>query len=113
MALRLISWSGINVRISDALAGDAARRVGVCWSKPIGWSHGARQIALRRFARPSWGVSESGLQHPGDLELTYQYSLNFSAFLGLGLKRGLGESAVVAPYATAPCHSMVDPPAAA
>ena len=45
-----------------------------------------------------------------DLELTYQYS-NFGV-PGLGLKRGLGESAVVAPYATA-LASMVDPAAAA
>ena len=56
-----------------------------------------------------WGVSESAY-NIRDLELTYQYS-NFGV-PGLGLKRGLGESAVVAPYATA-LASMVDPAAAA
>src|SRR4029077_11101297 len=45
-----------------------------------------------------------------DLELTYQYS-NFG-IPGLGLKRGLGENAVIAPYATA-LAAMVDPGAAA
>jgi cyclic beta-1,2-glucan synthetase len=45
-----------------------------------------------------------------DLELTYQYS-NFGV-PGLGLKRGLSEDIVVAPYATA-LAAMVDPGAAA
>ena len=45
-----------------------------------------------------WGVSESAY-NARDLELTYQYS-NFGV-PGLGLKRGLGENIVVAPYATA------------
>lgn len=45
-----------------------------------------------------WGVSESGY-NARDLEMTYQYS-NFGV-PGLGLKRGLGENRVVAPYATA------------
>jgi cyclic beta-1,2-glucan synthetase len=44
-----------------------------------------------------------------DLELTYQYS-NFGV-PGLGLKRGLSEDAVIAPYATA-LATMVDGPAA-
>ena len=56
-----------------------------------------------------WGVSESAY-NVRDLELTYQYS-NFGV-PGLGLKRGLGENIVVAPYATA-LATMVDPPAAA
>jgi cyclic beta-1,2-glucan synthetase len=55
-----------------------------------------------------WGVSESAY-NARDLELTYQYS-NFGV-PGLGLKRGLGEDAVVAPYATA-LAAMVDPEAA-
>ena len=54
-----------------------------------------------------WGVSESAY-NARDLEFTYQYS-NFGV-RGLGLKRGLGENAVVAPYATA-LASMVDPTA--
>ncbi|HYN39901.1 MAG TPA: glucoamylase family protein, partial [Rhodospirillales bacterium] len=45
-----------------------------------------------------------------DLEFTYQYS-NFGV-PRLGLKRGLGDNAVVAPYATA-LATMVDPRAAA
>ena len=45
-----------------------------------------------------------------DLDFTYQYS-NFGV-PGLGLKRGLGESNVVAPYATG-LATMVDPSAAA
>ena len=56
-----------------------------------------------------WGISESAY-NARDLELTYQYS-NFGV-PGLGLKRGLGEDAVVAPYATA-LAAMVDPKAAA
>ena len=53
-----------------------------------------------------WGVSESAY-NARDLEFTYQYS-NFGV-PGLGLKRGLGDNLVVAPYATA-LAAMVDPP---
>jgi cyclic beta-1,2-glucan synthetase len=56
-----------------------------------------------------WGVSESAY-NARDLELTYQYS-NFGV-PGLGLKRGLSEDVVVAPYATA-LAAMIDPRAAA
>ncbi len=56
-----------------------------------------------------WGISESAY-NARDLELTYQYS-NFGV-PGLGLKRGLNENAVIAPYATA-LAAMVDPEAAA
>ena len=55
-----------------------------------------------------WGVSESAF-NARDLERTYQYS-NFG-IPGLGLKRGLSENIVVAPYATA-LASMVDAEAA-
>src|SRR5271167_2967035 len=55
-----------------------------------------------------WGISESAF-NARDLELTYQYS-NFGV-PGLGLKRGLSEDIVVAPYATA-LASMVDAEAA-
>src|SRR3970282_482817 len=68
-----------------------------------------RQIAYGAGLGLPWGVSESGY-NVRDLELTYQYS-NFGV-PGLGLKRGLGENAVVAPYATA-LAAMVDPGAAA
>ena len=64
---------------------------------------------MARHVGLPWGVSEFAY-NIRDLELTYQYS-NFGV-PGLGLKRGLGENAVVAPYATA-LASMVDPAAAA
>jgi cyclic beta-1,2-glucan synthetase len=60
-------------------------------------------------ARTPWGVSESAY-NVRDLEFTYQYS-NFG-IPGLGLKRGLADNLVVAPYATA-LASMIDPQAAA
>jgi cyclic beta-1,2-glucan synthetase len=68
-----------------------------------------RQIGYGAMLGIPWGVSESAY-NVRDLELTYQYS-NFGV-PGLGLKRGLGENVVVAPYATA-LATMVDPPAAA
>jgi cyclic beta-1,2-glucan synthetase len=68
-----------------------------------------RQIAYGGTRGLPWGVSESAY-NTRDLEFTYQYS-NFGV-PGLGLKRGLGENAVVAPYATA-LATMVDPAAAA
>ena len=56
-----------------------------------------------------WGVSESAY-NVRDRELTYQYS-SFGV-PGLGLKRGLSQAAVIAPYATA-LAAMADPHAAA
>src|SRR6266702_8960929 len=55
-----------------------------------------------------WGISESAYNFR-DLDLTYQYS-SFGV-PGLGLKRGLSEDIVVAPYATA-LAATVDPYAA-
>ncbi len=55
-----------------------------------------------------WGVSESAY-HARDMEFTYQYS-NFGV-PGLGLKRGLAENLVIAPYATG-LATMVDAPGA-
>ncbi|PZR71636.1 MAG: glycosyl transferase [Chthoniobacterales bacterium] len=55
-----------------------------------------------------WGVSESAY-NARDLEFTYQYS-SFGV-PGLGLKRCLGDDAVVAPYATA-LAAMLAPDAA-
>ena len=52
-----------------------------------------------------WGISESAY-NARDLEMTYQYS-NFGV-PGLGLKRGLSENRVIAPYATG-LGAMVDP----
>ena len=68
-----------------------------------------RQVGYAKSLGIPWGISESAY-NIRDLALTYQYS-NFGV-PGLGLKRGLGESAVVAPYATA-LASMVEPSAAA
>jgi cyclic beta-1,2-glucan synthetase len=67
-----------------------------------------RQIDYAAARRAPWGVSESAY-NARDLDLTYQYS-NFGV-PGLGLKRGLADNAVVAPYATA-LGSMIDPRAA-
>ena len=69
----------------------------------------ARQIEYGGERKAPWGVSESAF-FARDLDLTYQYS-NFGV-AGLGLKRGLTEDYVVAPYATA-LASMIDPAAAA
>ena len=68
-----------------------------------------RQIHYGVELRIPWGVSESAY-NARDVELTYQYS-NFGV-PGLGLKRGLSENAVIAPYATA-LAAMVDPQRAA
>ncbi len=67
-----------------------------------------RQIDYAAGFDLPWGISESAY-NARDLEFTYQYS-NFGV-PGLGLKRGLAESRVVAPYATA-LAAMVDPAAA-
>jgi cyclic beta-1,2-glucan synthetase len=67
-----------------------------------------RQIEYGTSLDIPWGVSESAY-NARDLELTYQYS-NFG-IPGLGLKRGLGENLVIAPYATA-LAAMVNPSAA-
>ena len=68
-----------------------------------------RQIQYGAELGTPWGVSESAY-NARDLDLTYQYS-NFGV-PGLGLKRGLSENAVIAPYATA-LAAMVDAEAAA
>jgi len=67
-----------------------------------------RQIEYGAERRVPWGVSESAY-NARDLELTYQYS-SFGV-PGLGLKRGLSQDVVVAPYATV-LAAMVDPAAA-
>ena len=68
-----------------------------------------RQIEYGASLGTPWGISESAY-NARDPEFTYQYS-NFGV-PGLGLKRGLGQNVVVAPYATA-LASIVDPTAAA
>jgi cyclic beta-1,2-glucan synthetase len=103
----LLSWSGSMFEylmpelIMRAPVGSLLEQTG----RLVVW----RQIAYGVLRGLPWGISESAY-NARDLEFTYQYS-NFGV-RGLGLKRGLGENAVVAPYATA-LASMVDPKAAA
>ena len=67
-----------------------------------------RQIEYGGERGVPWGISESAY-NARDLDFTYQYS-SFGV-PGLGLKRGLSEDLVIAPYATA-LAAMVDPSAA-
>ena len=67
-----------------------------------------RQVRYGAERKVPWGVSESAY-NVRDAELTYQYSA--FGVPGLGLKRGLFEDVVVAPYATA-LAAMLDPGAA-
>ncbi len=67
-----------------------------------------RQIEYGGERGMPWGVSESAY-NARDLNLNYQYS-SFGV-PGLGLKRGLSEDVVIAPYATA-LAAMIDPSAA-
>jgi len=67
-----------------------------------------RQVRYGAERGVPWGVSESAY-NVRDVNLTYQYSA--FGVPGLGLKRGLFEDVVVAPYATA-LAAMVDPKAA-
>jgi cyclic beta-1,2-glucan synthetase len=57
-----------------------------------------RQIEYGQECGIPWGVSESAF-NGRDLYMTYQYSA--FGVPGLGMKRGLGEELVIAPYATA------------
>ncbi len=56
-----------------------------------------RQMAYGRQKGVPWGVSEAAY-NARDREMTYQYT-NFGV-PGLGLKRGLGQDTVIAPYAS-------------
>jgi cyclic beta-1,2-glucan synthetase len=67
-----------------------------------------RQIAYGTERGVPWGISESAY-NARDLDFTYQYS-SFGV-PGLGLKRGLSEDVVIAPYATA-LAAMIEPSAA-
>ncbi|MEQ1576269.1 MAG: glucoamylase family protein, partial [Hyphomicrobium sp.] len=103
----LISWSGsmfeylmpdlVTMTPRDSLLGSTARAA-IAEQMRFGIRHGT-----------PWGVSESAY-NARDLEFTYQYS-SFGV-PELGLKRGLGENLVIAPYATA-LASMFVPNAAA
>jgi cyclic beta-1,2-glucan glucanotransferase len=67
------------------------------------------QILYGRRQRVPWGISESAY-HVVDPHGNYQYKA--FGVPGLGLKRGLAEDLVIAPYATA-LAALVDPTAAA
>ncbi len=69
----------------------------------------ARQIEYGKERGTPWGVSESAY-NVRDRDYTYQYSA--FGVPGLGLKRGLEDDLVIAPYATA-LAAMYDPAAAA
>ncbi len=56
-----------------------------------------RQIQYGRQKNVPWGISEAAY-NGRDREMNYQYT-NFGV-PGLGLKRGLGQNTVIAPYAT-------------
>ena len=68
-----------------------------------------RQIAYASTLGIPWGISESAF-NARDIEFTYQYS-NFGV-PGLGLKRGLSDNTVIAPYATG-LATMIAPRSAA
>ena len=68
-----------------------------------------RQIGYGSERGVPWGISESAY-NARDLDLNYQYTA--FGVPGLGLKRGLSEDLVIAPYATA-LAAMIDPNAAA
>lgn len=68
----------------------------------------ARQQAHARGLGIPWGISESSY-NARDLDLTYQYAT--FGVPGLGLKRGLADNRVIAPYATG-LAAMIDPRAA-
>ncbi len=57
-----------------------------------------RQIAYGKKREVPWGISESGY-NAIDVQLNYQYRA--FGVPGLGLKRGLAEDLVIAPYASA------------
>jgi cyclic beta-1,2-glucan synthetase len=67
-----------------------------------------RQIEYGEERGVPWGISESAFS-ARDIDLTYQYSA--FGVPGLGLKRGLIQDLVIAPYATA-LAAMIDPGAA-
>ena len=68
----------------------------------------ARQMSYCAAKGVPWGISESAF-NARDVDQTYQYS-SFG-IPGLGLKRGLNEDLVIAPYATG-LAAMIQPEAA-
>jgi cyclic beta-1,2-glucan synthetase len=99
----LVSWSGsmFEYLMPLLVMEQPARSLLDLTSRLVVW----RQARYGAERGVPWGVSESAY-NVRDVELTYQYS-DFGV-PGLGLKRGLFEDVVVAPYATA-LAAMVDP----
>ncbi|MHB1676880.1 MAG: GH36-type glycosyl hydrolase domain-containing protein [Sulfuriferula sp.] len=103
----LISWSGsmfeylMPALVMRSPAGSLLERT----ANLVVW----RQIQYGHERGFPWGISESAY-NVRDLALTYQYS-NFGV-PGLGLKRGLADDSVIAPYATM-LAAMYQPAAAA
>lgn len=96
----------LDVRVLDADAGHAHLRKHLARPDLQGGSSKADRIW--QTAQGAVGVSESGY-NTVDLHLNYQYRA--FGVPGLGLKRGLAEDLVIAPYATA-LALMVAPEAA-
>ena len=92
----LVSWGGTMFEYLMPrllLRPFANTLLGECWRTAVD-----RQIEYGRQNRVPWGISESGFSAL-DGRLEYQYQ-SFGV-PGLGLKRGLGQNLVIAPYATA------------
>jgi len=102
----LVSWSGSMFEYLMPIARHARARRQPARADQS--SRRAQSAGVWQETRRAWGISESAY-NARDLERTYQYS-SFGV-PGLGLKRGLGENTVVAPYATA-LAAMVKPHAA-
>ncbi|MDO8485065.1 MAG: glucoamylase family protein, partial [Candidatus Limnocylindrales bacterium] len=102
----LISWSGSMFEyLMPALVMHAPARSLLDQTYRLVVTRQMRYAAERGVP---WGISESAF-NARDPERTYQYS-SFGV-PGLGLKRGLSEDIVVAPYATA-LGAMIEPEAA-
>jgi cyclic beta-1,2-glucan synthetase len=103
----LISWSGSMFEylmpslVMRAPVGSLLERT----NRLVVW----RQVKYGGERGVPWGMSESEY-NARDIEQTYQYS-SFGV-PDLGYKRGLGESTVIAPYASG-LAAMIDPAAAA
>ena len=102
----LISWSGS--MFEYLMPSLVIRAPAQSLIEQTNWLIVRRQIEYGARLKTPWGISESAYNER-DLEFTYQYT-NFGV-PGLGLKRGLADNAVIAPYATA-LASMIDPEAA-
>ena len=96
------------VRVPDAPAGDEELSRDAAGRSRAAARYGGRSSTDASSGVP-WGISESGF-NAVDRHGNYQYKA--FGVPGLGLKRGLGDDLVVAPYATA-LAAMVDPTRAA